>query len=250
MIVLRSLAMAFSCFSILPMPQLDWDEANMRYMMAAFPVVGVFIGVCVWLWSMLCDAMGFGMVLQAAGMTLLPVLLSGAIHLDGFADVIDAASSHADAARRRQILKDPHVGVFAVVGVCCYLLAYFACATEVRPAHILALACIPVVSRCLSGFATVSFAGSAKDGMLAAERASSSAGVVRLVIGSMAACVAALLVWQDALVGVAMLGVAVLALACVKWYADRAFGGMSGDMAGFFLQCAELAMLVVIVIAR
>ena len=71
-----------------------------------------------------------------------------------------------------------------------------------------------------------------------------------MVIGAMAACVAALLVWQDALVGVAMLGVAVLALACVKWYADRAFGGMSGDMAGFFLQCAELAMLVVIVIAR
>ena len=43
--LLRSLAMALSCFSKVPVPQLDWKPESMRYMMCFFPVVGLVIGL-------------------------------------------------------------------------------------------------------------------------------------------------------------------------------------------------------------
>ena len=247
MSVFRSIAMAFACFSVIPMPQGEWDERNMRYMMAAFPLVGACIGLVVWLWDLLCGQLGFGSVLRAAGFTLIPILISGGIHLDGFADVVDAQSSHAEPDRKREILKDPHAGAFAIIGVACYLLAYFGLATEVSPTHILALACVPVISRVFSGLATVSFEGSKQDGMLAKERDASSSGVVRVVLALLLLVVVALLAWQDFVVGASCIVVAAVVLATTKLFADRAFGGFSGDLAGFYLQVAELAMLAAIV---
>ena len=247
MSIFRSIAMAFSCFSVIPMPQGEWDERNMRYMMAAFPLVGVVIGLLVWLWDVLCGQLGFGTLLRAAGFTLIPVLISGGIHMDGFADVIDAQSSHAEPARKREILKDPHAGAFAIIGVACYLLAYFALASEVAPAHIVALACVPVISRALSGLATVSFKASKPDGMLAKERESASQNGVRIVLALVLMAVLVLLAWQDFVIGVVCIVVAAVVLAAVKLFADRAFGGFSGDLAGFYLQVAELAMVAAIV---
>ncbi|MBQ9068328.1 MAG: adenosylcobinamide-GDP ribazoletransferase [Eggerthellaceae bacterium] len=246
--VVRSIAIALSCFSSIPMPQVQWDEANMRYMMAAFPLVGVIIGALVWLWSWACGALGFHTVLYAGGLTLIPLIVSGGIHMDGFADVIDAQTSHAEPARKREILRDPHTGAFAIIGVGCYLLAYFAFASEVAPGHVFALACVPVISRTLSGFATVTFAAPSDEGMFSAERSTPKAGVVRTVLVVLFVCVIALLAWQDAVVGIVMVVVAVVVLGCVKVFADSQFGGMNGDIAGFFLQVAELAMLITIVV--
>ena len=40
-----------------------------------------------------------------------PYVVTGAIHLDGFMDVVDAVRSCAGKERRREILKDSHVRV-------------------------------------------------------------------------------------------------------------------------------------------
>ena len=79
-----SIAMAFTCFSRIPTPQVEWSPANMRFMMAGFPLIGLVIGVFVWLWSLLCGAAHLGPVLTGAGLVLIPAGMSGAIHLDGF----------------------------------------------------------------------------------------------------------------------------------------------------------------------
>lgn len=248
MIVLRSLVMAFSLFTVIPMPQVDWSERNMRYLMAAFPAVGLLIGALVWGWWHLCGMLGFASLMRAAGVTLIPVALTGGIHLDGFADVMDALSSHAEPERKRQIMKDPHVGAFAIMGVCCYLIAYLALASEVDEEHLLALACVPILSRCLSSYATVSFRKASKTGMLAAEGTTVGAPAIRLVVLGIYMAVGALLVACDGAVGVLVVMAAVVVLLYVKRIAEREFGGMGGDLAGFFLQLAELVMLAVIAV--
>ena len=248
MIVLRSLVMAFSLFTVIPMPQVDWSERNMRYLMAAFPAVGLLIGALVWGWWHLCGMLGFASLMRAAGVTLIPVALTGGIHLDGFADVMDALSSHAEPERKRQIMKDPHVGAFAIMGVCCYLIAYLALASEVDEEHLLALACVPILSRCLSSYATVSFRKASKTGMLAAEGTTVGAPAIRLVVLGIYMAVGALLVACDGAVGVLVAMAAVVVLLYVKRIAEREFGGMGGDLAGFFLQLAELVMLAVIAV--
>ena len=246
--VLRSIVIAFSSFSAIPMPQVEWDEANMRYMMAAFPLIGVVIGLLIWLWSLLCGVLNFGPVLCAGGFTLIPILVSGGIHMDGFADVVDAQTSHAEPARKREILKDPHTGAFAVIGVGCYLVAYFAFATEVDPRFIAVLAAAPVLSRCLSGFAVVTFKAPDHGGMYSAEKNSARSTYVRVVLVTMFAVAAAFMMWVNLIMGVLTVAAAVVVLLCVKLFADKEFGGMNGDMAGFFLQVAELTMLICIVV--
>lgn len=248
MIVIRSLIMAFSCFSAIPMPTIEWDEYNMRYLMAAFPLVGVAIGASVLIWQLVCSTLGFGPVLTGAGYTLIPILISGGIHLDGFADVVDAQSSHAEPARKREILKDPHIGAFAAMGTCCYLIAYFALTCELEERHLLLLACMPVISRCLSAFATVTFRSASKSGMLAAEQSTASAKVVRAVVAALFCLASGIMLSRDVFVTTVTLIVAVVTLLLVRRLAEREYGGMSGDLAGFFLQIAELAMLACVVI--
>ena len=43
MVVLETVCVAFAMFSALPVPHVDWSERNMRYAMAAFPLVGAVI---------------------------------------------------------------------------------------------------------------------------------------------------------------------------------------------------------------
>ena len=88
--LIRSLFLAVSCFSKIPMPQLSWRDDGMRFMMCFFPVVGVIVGLVLALWWWICDALSFGTVLRAVGLTLVPVLVTGGIHLDGYCDVVDA----------------------------------------------------------------------------------------------------------------------------------------------------------------
>lgn len=43
-------------------------------------------------------------------MTLLPLIVSGGIHLDGLVDTADALYSRRETEKKLEILKDPHVG--------------------------------------------------------------------------------------------------------------------------------------------
>ena len=127
--VLRSAAMAFLMFSVIPMPRVEWKKENMRYMLCCLPLVGAVIAGVLYVWMLLSRELGFGRGLYAAGMTLLPVLLSGGIHLDGFCDTADALSSHAAPERKREILKDSHTGAFAILYAAGWFTAYFALCT-------------------------------------------------------------------------------------------------------------------------
>lgn len=76
--LLRSLAMAFSMYSILPAPRVEWKAENMRYAFCFFPLIGVVIGAAEFGWLWLCRLFGVGPGLTAAVATAIPVLLSAA----------------------------------------------------------------------------------------------------------------------------------------------------------------------------
>lgn len=249
--VLKSLALAFSCFTRLPVPKVDWDPKNMRFMLACLPVVGIVVGCIVAAWCLIADAVAFGPALKAAGIALLPLAVTGGFHLDGFSDVVDAQSSHASPAKKREIMKDPHIGSFAAIAIAAYLIAYFGIATEVPAGWRCAvlILCLHVMSRCGSGFASSVFWGNGSAGMLTSFRDSSdvrfNAGVV--IAFFIVAGIGAIIVAP--VCGIAMIAAEALLLVWLNMFANRNFGGMSGDVAGFFLQVCELVLLACIVIA-
>ena len=155
MIVLQTMAVAFAMFSALPVPQFTWNSKNMRYALCAFPLIGGVIGA---LWS-LCGALPLPDMIRAGGFCLIPVLVTGGIHLDGYADTSDALSSYGDREKKLEILKDPHCGAFAVIRLCTYFLAYFCFAFCIRfsPRVGLCWTLALVLERGLSGLAVAAF---------------------------------------------------------------------------------------------
>ena len=93
----RSLAIAISMYSKIPVPIVEWNEKNMKYAMCFFPVVGAVTGVLQLLTGrILLEYTACGKLFFAIAMALIPVIVTGGIHLDGFADTVDALSSYGD----------------------------------------------------------------------------------------------------------------------------------------------------------
>ena len=121
----KTLAVAFSTYSALPMPQFPWEEQNMRYAICVFPLVGVVCGGALLLWSRLCGLLGVGGILFAAVAACLPLLITGGIHMDGFMDTVDALASRQSRERKLEIMKDSACGAFAAIYCGVYLLLSF-----------------------------------------------------------------------------------------------------------------------------
>ena len=238
MIVLQTIAVAFAMFSAVPVPQFDWNEKNMRYAMCAFPLIGL---VCGALWCV-CGALPLPALARAAGFCLVPVWVTGGIHLDGYADTCDALSSYGDREKKLEILKDPHCGAFAVIRLCSYFVAYFAlCAcVEFTPRVGLLWVLALVLERALSGLAVAAFPLAKNTGLAHTFATAADRTAVRNVL----AVVSALLGVCLLLLGGWALALAAI-LVFIRYYvvSKKQFGGITGDLAGWFLQKAELWML-------
>ena len=153
----RSLCVAFSMYSKIPMPQVEWTKESMQYCICFFPAVGAVIGAATLLWNMLVGAKLSGSLLFTAVLILIPVLITGGIHLDGLLDTADALSSYKTKEEKLEILKDSHAGAFAIIIGICWFVLDFGIYSE-ADAHTIGLLAIGfVISRTLSGLSLVSF---------------------------------------------------------------------------------------------
>ena len=240
MTVWKSVLIAFSMFSAIPVPQTDWEERSMRYSLCAFPLVGVVIALLSFGWGKLCAALSLPELLRGAGYCLLPVLVTGGIHLDGYADTWDALSSHAGTEKKQEILKDPHLGAFAGIRLCMYFTASLALWCALPEVRVFSLLGIYGLSRCLSGIALMSFPIRPGSGLARSFAEAAEQTTVRRILTGAALVFAGLLgLGGSPLSAVA----AVLVFGRYKRLCEKEFGGLSGDLAGWFLQTAELWML-------
>lgn len=242
---LKTIAVAFAMFSAVPMPQFAWNEKNMRYALCAFPLVGALIGVVWCLWG----ALQLPAPAAAGGFCLIPVLITGGIHLDGYADVSDALSSCTDRSRKLEILKDPHCGAFAVIRICTYFTAYLCLASCVRftPRAGLCWILALVLERSLSGFAVAAFPLAKDTGLAHTFATAADRRTVKNVLLLLSAALTAGLV----LAGGGLL--TLTAFGMLLYYyrvAQKQFGGITGDLAGWFLQKTELWQLAALVLTQ
>lgn len=236
----RAFCLAVGTFSILPVPQKKWDESARSRMLVFLPVIGALCGLCWYFLALLPE--GF---LPAALMALLPFVFSGFIHLDGFMDCCDAILSRRDLQTRQQILKDSHVGAFAVICVAALMLVQFAafCDMSLLAAR-RTLLLLPVCSRCVCALA-VSILPARKESQYAGDFSRENKRVqIAFLLAELIAALASGFVFG----GLAALGVCVLAAALAIFFAVRQLGGMSGDISGFALTVAEVCGIVTLCI--
>ena len=245
--LLNAMIIAIAMYSKIPMPRVDWNEKNMRYAMCFFPLVGVIIGVLeavagnlITLWK------GEGTFLCAVVLTLIPVFVTGGIHLDGFADTMDAKSSYGDREKKLEILKDPHTGAFAIISLCCYFLLCVGIFSEMRTERLFAAALVFVFSRSLSGISVVSFQSAKNSGLLRTFQDGAQKRNVRIVLIFWLFATVVGFFLTAGLCGVAAAAVGLAVFSYYYQFSRKQFGGITGDLAGYFLQLCELFMLAVL----
>lgn len=247
---LATLVVAFSMYSALPMPQIEWTPKNMRYALVAFPLVGTVIGLVCWACVALCDVLGLPPLVRGAALTVLPALLTGGIHLDGFADTCDARASHAEPLERQRILKDPHLGAFAAIRLGCYFVVTLALWTSLPHYEPLLVILMFTLERSLSGLALAVLPLAKNTGLAHAFVSVAHRERVRAILGTASVLLMAALIAVAGWQGVAVSAAALLACVYYRHVALGEFGGLSGDLAGWFVQVAEVWMLLALCIAQ
>lgn len=247
----RTLCLSLSMYSRIPMPYIEYDENDMRYTFLFFPMVGVIIGALEYGWYQLCLALGTGSVLYAGVATVIPIFITGGFHMDGYIDTMDALSSHMEMERKLEILKDSHVGAFAVIWSMVYFLLMFGAFNELslrQPKAFICTGFIFVLSRTLSGLAAISFKSATGKHSLAYFSKAGDRAVVKTGLIIYIVAIAALLIYYDWLNGVMVLSGAFVTLLYYYRMSKKQFGGITGDLAGFFLQICELVCLILVMI--
>ena len=242
--LIQSFIIAFSTYSKIPMPHVDWSEENKRYSMCFFPMIGVTVGLVLAAWLWICRRLNIGPFLRGSIAAILPLIVTGGIHMDGFMDTMDAMASWQTRERRLQILKDSHTGAFAVIGYAGYLLASAGLYSELN--LIWPMICVFVISRSLSALVLNHLPKANPGGMLSGFADAAKKRAVDIACGIYIAICAALLIIFCKWFGMALLATAGVCLLYYCHFAMKHFGGVTGDLAGWFVQVTELACLAVL----
>ena len=268
---MKALWIAFSMYSRIPTPQFLWEERDRRRAMYFFPLVGAAVGICFMAVFLLMRYIGAGRMIFGAVLTAVPLFVTGGIHMDGFLDTCDARASFTDREKRLAILKDTHAGAFAVLSGALYLLIYFAACVEMADwgypggnglkamafdgrsmtggvpwGAVSAVSAGFILSRSLSGLAVAVLPEARKQGMLAdfmkdVDQRRLAVFMLGCVLAS-AMLIGACGGWC----GLLAAGTALVVFLLFCRMALREFGGITGDLAGYFLQCCELFFLLAV----
>lgn len=201
-----------------------------------FPVVGLLVGGVVGGVRVLAD-----LALPAGPATVLAIaagiLLTGAFHEDGLADIADGVGAHVPRERKLEILRDSRVGTYGALAVALPLLLAYACLTPLDGEAFVAAAVTAHVLGRWSGLPHSRLAPPARpDGSGALVRATTRGLIGATVLATVTAFVA-----FGAADGAVIVGVALaVTLAGGLWLA-RVLGGTTGDSYGAVNKLVELA---------
>ena len=240
----RAFMMSVTMFTAIPCPFHKWDEASRPLMTLFLPFVGAIIGglwtLTAWLLRLTqLPELVCGIVLCA-----FPFILTGGIHTDGFLDTVDAVKSWRDVEERRRILKDPHVGSFAVIAACLLILAQFALFASAKDtANIFTLVLIPVVSRTVAAICVTVLRPLSVSEYSGAYRKGVKKSHVVFLFVVLAVSVALGFVFLSWYGFAAIAVIAGYLLYLLRGF--RSLNGMSGDISGYALTFGELCGIAV-----
>lgn len=245
---------AISLLTRLPV-RVTWDDTTPPgRMMAWYPVVGLVLGL---LLALPVAAFGYGLpapavpLLGPAIVLAIWVGLTGALHLDGWADFCDAMFVHASREKRLQIMADPRLGSFGATGLVVLLLLKLAALQGImqmlaqRPTLFPLLIGAPVLARTAIVWVCWTFPLAKPDGMAAHFKQGLARRDLILALAT-AALVAACAGWR----GLVCIGLAVLTAGLLGRLAVRKIGGITGDVLGATVEAVETVVLVACCLAN
>ena len=230
----NNLVAAFTMYSKIPMPNIELTEENTKYSLCFFPLVGVIIGAILCGWRIAYPYLCNGDFLPAVVFVIVPVIISGATHVDGFIDTVDAICSKKTVEGKLAILKDTHTGSFAIIMTLSYFLVALGVWSEMPIDAVPVLAIGFVMSRALSGLAVAIFPHARTSKLLRKKTDKKILGIVMAVY--IVVCAVLMCLMEPKYGSVGVLGA-------------KHFGGITGAVAAYFVQVCELVIPCVVLVA-
>ena len=236
-----SLLAAFQFLTIIPLwtPKTATPE-KIRHSLAFFPLVGAVIGLAM---ALLDKGMLEIFPSRVSSVVLLAalVIVTGAIHMDGLIDTCDGLLGGKTPERRLEIMKDPRVGAFGVLGAVFVLMIKWGALMSLgAPVRASGIILFPVAGRAAMAIAVNRFryARAEGTGRIFADGPTD----VPMMFAVLTALVAATLLfgWQGI---VLMLACGAFAIT-VALYIKSRIGGLTGDSYGAINEITEVAMLL------
>lgn len=247
--LIKAFCMSFSMFCAIPTPFAHvWEESVRSLMLVMFPFVGTVIGLIWALAAFLLNTFDAPQMFSAALLALLPYLLTGGIHLDGYMDCCDAIFSRRPLEKKREILKDSHVGSFAVIALSVLMMSSFAAfASAKEDENVFVLVFICTISRACSALGVSllrpmghsEYAGNFQSDI---KPDNITALVVILVLTDILSFV---LCGSDGLIAC---GATVLGYVLASMYGFKNLDGFSGDVTGFGHTIGELCGVIALTV--
>lgn len=235
--VIRTFILAIQFGTIFPTPQLeDVKESELRISVVWFPVIGFLLGLLMWL-----VLLGILRVLPTwpANVLVLTMYtgLTGALHMDGLMDTMDAIGSRRKGLDALAIMKDSRVGAIGVVAGILLLGGKLVALTSLSRHGIGVITMVPMISR-LSMVWSMALASSArgKSGLGGLYAQQIPAWVIQTATALTMLFGLFLLPWQHFLV--LLLSAAALSWIFTQWMKHR-FGGTTGDTYGALNEIIE-----------
>lgn len=238
----NSLVLAFSIYSIGPSTKVENTKENTKYILMFIPFIGAIIGFIISRWAIGYPYLFTYAVLPAVVGAILPSLLSAGSHLDGFFRTVDALSSKKTREHKLRILEDSHGGYFAIIFCVWYFMLAIGVWSEMPVDGLFVLAFTYVISRSLFGFSilTLEHAKASKCSIYVPTGALRVVEATILLAFVIISCIGMIKV--DRQVGTACILGVFISYAYYYYVAKKHFGGITKDLAGFFVQVCEIVV--------
>ncbi len=250
--MIKSLIVALSMYSSIPMPHTQWTQKNMQYALCFFPVIGLIQGAIVALLHWLSSALNLSPVLFGVLVLVCIKLLTGGIHMDGYCDTMDALASNSGRDKMLEIMKDPHVGAFGAMALMLYLLLNAALFHEVvwNLQSLVAFAAVSTLSRALSGLAVVCFPCAKNSGLAYLFANNANKANVRNALIAVGCTVSILTCLIAGWLGLVSVAATCAVFVFYYYFTKRKLGGITGDTAGWFVCTAEAWALAALMLVQ
>lgn len=235
---MRTLRTAFGLMTTLPVHLPDeWLAGDSGRAAVWYPLVGLVIGALAWVvWTV--TMLIFPPWVAAVITLIVWVMLTGGLHLDGLADCCDGLLASTSVERRLEIMKDPHIGTFGVVGLILVLFLKAAVLASLTPASSFSVLLAASLARfCIL---PVGLMKQARPSGMGADFASGFRRSYILWSAIIPLGIAVLLGIRGVVSLLAGLGASILILLFVR----SRIGGVTGDVFGMTVEVVEAVVLL------
>lgn len=250
---MNGILLALQFFTVLPIrKELPLGRSEVTVMYITLPFVGATIGLMMYgVSELFLNALGMGPFLTAVFVVLTSIILTGGLHLDGWADTGDAFFSYRDRKKRLEILEDPRLGAFGTMALVLLIIVKIALIHEVLVHGVgewALFVILPFVTRIglNSCFATLPTAKEKGIAHFFKEKMSAKT----VLFGSIGSGLVGLAVFgyvvNSMLLPFFLVVVVLIGVLLFRNWAKKHFGGITGDLAGAFIEGMEAVLWLVV----